>query len=92
MLEQKENIILAYPIPIAKEVVLEFLAFSVQKGCKEDPKYDLWDDELGEAWYKKSEQIIAEARSAFSQDVEFMSMLKDYAVKFGMEKKGLFRR
>lgn len=91
MLEQKENLILGYQIPIAKEVILEFLAFSVQKGCK-DKEYDYWHDELGEAWYKKSEQIIAEARRAFSQDVEFMSILKDYAVKFGMEKKGLFRR
>lgn len=91
MLEQKENLILGYQIPIAKEVVLEFLAYSVLKGCK-DPEYDYWHDDLGEAWYKKSEQVIADARRAFSQDVEFMSILKDYAVKFGMEKKGLFRR
>lgn len=91
MLEQKENLILGYQVPIAKEAILEFLAFSVQKGCK-DKEYDYWHDELGEAWYKKSEQIIADARRAFSQDVEFMSILKDYAVKFGMEKKGLFRR
>lgn len=91
MLEQKENLILGYQVPIAKEVILEFLAFSVQKGCK-DKEYDCWHDELGEAWYKKSEQIIAEARRTFSQDVELMAILKDYAVKFGMEKKGLFRR
>lgn len=91
MLEQKENLILGYQVPIAKEVILEFLAFSVQKGCK-DKEYDCWHDELGEAWYKKSERIIAEARRAFSQDIEFMYILKDYAVKFGMEKKGLFRR
>lgn len=89
--EQKENIIMAYNVPMAKETILEFLAFSVQKGCK-DPDYYFWTDELGEAWYKKSEQVIAEARRTFGQDVDFMAILKDYAVKFGMEKKGLFRR
>ena len=91
MLERKENLILGYQIPVAKEVILEFLAYSVQKGCK-DKKYDCWQDELGEAWYKKSEQVIAEARITFNQDAEFMARLKDYAVKFGMEKRGLFRR
>jgi hypothetical protein len=91
MLEQKENLILGYQIPVAKEVILEFLTYSVQKGCK-DKEYDCWHDELGEAWYKKSEQVIAEARITFNQDAEFMARLKDYAVKFGMEKRGLFRR
>lgn len=91
LLKQKENIILGYNVPMAKETVLEFLAFSVQKGCK-DKEFDYWHDELGEAWYKKSEQIISEARRSFAQDAEFMATLKDYAVKFGMEKRGLFRR
>lgn len=91
MLEQKENIILGYHIPMAKEVILEFLAFSVQKGRKH-PEYDIWDEELGETWYRKSEQIITEARRMFSQDSDFLAILKDYAVKLGMEKKGLFRR
>lgn len=91
VLEQKENVILNFNVPNTKETVLEFLAFSVQKGAKEDPKEDYWDDDLGEAWYKKSEQVIAAARRTFSQDAEFMSRLKEYAIKFGMEKKGLFR-
>ena len=86
---KKENIIMSYNVPMAKDAVLEFLAFSVQKGCK-DSDIEGWSDILGEAWYKKSEQIITEARRTFSQDAEFMSTLKDYAVKFGMEKRGLF--
>ena len=86
---KKENIIMSYNVPMAKDAVLEFLAFSVLKGCK-DPEFELWTDDLGKAWYKKSEQVIAEARRTFSQDAEFMSTLKDYAVKFGMEKRGLF--
>ena len=88
---QKENIILGYNVPMAKETILEFLAFSVNKGIK-DPEFEDWTDELGEAWYKKSEQVIAEARRVFGQDADFMATLKDYAVKFGMEKRGLFRR
>ena len=92
LLQQKEDVILSYNIPIVKEVVLEFLAFSVQKGCKVDSEHDFWHDDLGEAWYKKSEQVIAEARLVFSHDSELMAVLKDYAIKFGMEKRGLFRR
>ena len=86
---KKENIIMSYNVPMDKDVVLEFLAFSVQKGRK-DPEIGMCEDDLGETWYKKSEQVIAEARRVFSQDAEFMSTLKDYAVKFGMEKRGLF--
>lgn len=88
--EQKENVILTFNVPNTKETVLEFLAFSVQKGAKRDPKYNYWEDDLGKAWYKKSEQVITTARQTFKQDAEFMSRLKDYAVRFGMEKKGLF--
>ena len=91
LIRQKKEIILSYNVPNVKEVVLEFLAFSVQKGCK-DREIDYWTDIFGESWYKKSEQVIADARRAYSQDLEFMAILKEYAIKFGMEKKGLFRR
>ncbi len=89
VISMKEDIIISYHVPIVKDVVLEFLAFSVHKGCK-DPEFEYWNDDLGEAWYKKSEQVIAEARCKFGHDKEFMSILKDYAVRFGIEKKGLF--
>ena len=89
--QRKENIILGYNVPIEKEAILEFLAFSVLKGHK-DPEIGYWTEELGEAWYKKSELVITEARKVFSQDAELMTTLKNYAIKLGMEKKGLFRR
>ena len=92
LIEQKTNIILNYSIPNNKETILEFLAFSLQKGRPN--YYGDWDDDLGEAWYGKSEQVISTARETFCNDADFLAKLKDYAIKFGMEvvKKGLFRR
>lgn len=93
LIEQKSNIILNYTIPNTKETVLEFLAFSLQKGVPDYNGY--WDDDLGEAWYGKSEQVIAKARETFREDATFLEKLTDYAIRFGMEerkKKGLFRR
>lgn len=89
----QRKVILDYNVPIAKETVLEFLAFSIQKGRKkkDDFGHDDWDDELGEAWYTKSEQVITATRQAFGKDAEFMKKIKEYAVQIGMEKKGLFR-
>lgn len=88
----KTNIIMSYNVPMVKEAVLEFLAFSVQKGHK-DPDYDNYPGDLeglGEIWYKKSEQVILEARRTFQQDEVFMSALKEHAIKLGMEKRGVF--
>ena len=98
LIEQKSNIILNYTIPNTKETVLEFLAFSLQKSHSTTwagSGYKVWDDDLGEAWYGKSEQVIAKARETFREDAAFLERLTEYAIKFGMEvekKKGLFRR
>lgn len=90
ILKEKEDIINSFVVPIEKESVLEFLSFSVRKGSKVKFGEDLWDDELGEAWYKKSADIITAARKAFKDDSEFMATLKDYAIKLKMERKRLF--
>lgn len=92
LISMKTNIIMSYNVPMVKEAVLEFLAFSVQKGYK-DSDYEFYPGDLeglGEIWYKKSEQVILEARRTFQQDEVFMSALKEHAIKLGMEKRGVF--
>lgn len=88
--DQEREIIFNYKVPMIKEVIVEFLDYSVSKS-KDSGEYE----EVKLIWYEKSEQVISKARRSFAQDADFMATLKDYAVELGMEKeekKGWFSR
>jgi hypothetical protein len=87
----KKNIILNYPIPVAKNDVLEFLSYAVPMAKKKgnfftnnNPEYEL-HNEFAPVWKTKCEQIITKVRLSMRDDLELMNSVMMYANELGLK-------
>ena len=90
-IQKKKQIISTFPIPTAKEDLLEFLSMSLPLAKKNKAGFFASDAEkehntLADAWRSKVEQVITKARFALKNDPVTLQEIEQYAQELNKKK------
>lgn len=77
---QASSLVKAFPIPTAKEDLLEFVSTAVT--YMEDAKQGSYEKKMGAVWKAKMAQAFSKARISLADDPDFASLEERYSKKY----------
>ncbi len=92
-IKMKQQAVSTFPIPTAKEDLLEFLAMGIPMAEKKGSRFmrnnmgspDYEHNQLANAWHNKLKQVIIKARLAMKNDPSTLEDIERYAKELGIK-------
>ena len=87
VIKRKAGVVSGFPVPNAKEDILEFLSMAVPEAGKK-PNFLMMltaSGALYKAWHSKAEQVIMKARFSLKEDKRLLEEINNYAKELGIK-------